>query len=151
MLELLTLTDVFATGGTVGIAGILFFYLIKLLSSRVSDGVVNITQNRAKVDIIEQLREEINRIRDDLNELKENHKIEMLVIKNMHDEERIEWKLQLANLEKQFEFLKNKNENMRSEALDAYTYITTREDLFKATYAEELKERLMRIIVDENK
>ena len=135
-------------GGSGGLIAGFALYLIKLLMTKWSEGDLNIAKSEAEVSIIEELRTEVSRIKADFHQMKEDHKKELEYIKTTYSKEQNELETIIKSLKEQFDFLKRKNESMRSEALEAYAYITTREDLLNMTYTDELKERLMKIITD---
>lgn len=151
MYEIVTIREVLAGAGLAGVAVLALMYFLRVFVTKMSEGSLSIKSSSTQIELIEALQGEIRRIKSDISEIREEHTLHMNNLKKIHDHERNEWKKKLERIERQFIFLKNRNACMRSEALDAYTFIATREDLLGVVYAEELKERLLRIIADDNK
>lgn len=96
------------------------------------------TANDSYTELFEQFRIEITRLRQDLNELKDRYGED---IKELEEAQFF--------LRKEVEVLRNRNDSMRNEAISAYTYIDNNKSSIGESVSEELKEKLMKIIVDD--
>lgn len=113
-------------------------YIFKAFTVKFSDTSLVNTTNNIQVSLLKELKDEIDRVKSDFVNLRKEH-----------EEEKQKWEEKLRSIVEQFEELKIKNESMRNEAINAYNYIITREDLLSLEYSKELKDILLNIIVDD--
>lgn len=131
--EAIVYLTTFCTGVFMTAAGTYF----KFRKTKASDDL-DITANKTYSHVISELRTELDRMRLELNQLRADYRND---INGLEESQRL--------LEEEISSLRNKNYSMRNEAISAYSYVTTIEDLDDGSLTE-LKDRLMKIIVEDN-
>ena len=113
------------------------FFAFKFRKVKAHDDL-DITANNTYSHVIKELRTELDRMRSELNQLRLDYRSD---INGLEESQKL--------LEEEILALRNKNYSMRNEAISAYSYVTTIEDL-SGDSLTELKDRLMKIIVEDN-
>ena len=99
--------------------------------------------------LITSMMADIDRVRQELKEVKDEHRVDMESIREAHRKDREDFISEIAGLKREIGVLKRKNESMRAEALEAYAFVSNSTVLADSDCVIELKDKLMRIAVED--
>jgi hypothetical protein len=125
---------IIAIGG--GVAGIIF--LVNKMNTFRSSEHLTSTANESYTKLYTNLVQEIDRLREAIEELKTEYKRD---ISELEDKQTI--------LVDEINGLKTKNESLRNMAISVYNFIMINENKIDNATVIELKDKLMKMIVEE--
>lgn len=135
-------------GGAMGfvvMAGMGFMRVKRMFSTEKLSTVKDTTEST----LITSMMADIERVRQELREVKDEHKADLESIREAHRKDREDFISEIAGLKREIGVLKRKNESMRAEALEAYAFVSNSEILADSDCVIELKDKLMRIAVED--
>lgn len=155
------LINLITAGGGTGTV-LLLAVIVKKLWRSASAEIVATKEDGAKIDLITSLASDIDRLKTELTEAKEQHRLDIQEIKqsnkrdideikDLHKKEKDELFKKIRQLNEKIDKLKGRHEVIRTNALEVYTFLSENEHCTKCTQqVEELKKSLLNIIVSDN-
>lgn len=133
-------------GGATGLI-VAIIIIVKKVWSVASSQYLKTVKETTESSLIGTLMDDIERIRNELKEVKEDHRKDLEAIRANHSRDKDELMERISRLKVELAIFKRRNESMRHEALEAYTYLINCEhrDDHCAECHEELKNKLMGI------
>ena len=132
--------------GTVVASTIIIRRLWRMLGSEALQSV----RNTAEKDLIISMSTELKRLSDEVVTLKEQYRSEIEELRKNHREERRQISKKLQEVGDLLEKVKRKNDELKQEALAAYTYMVKNvSECNNNDCMEEVKERLLKIATDD--
>jgi len=109
---------------------------------------VSTVKTDVELDIVALLREEIERLSTRVAVMEEKHNLDLNGLRSAHQAERTEWGKRMAELESKISALQAHHASVRQDALDAYVFVTSHPQYYDPAIFDELKHRLMQIILN---
>jgi hypothetical protein len=148
MFDAVNPTDIFTIiGGALGGVTALAFAFMKFWRMISSSNLSNV-KDSTESTLITSMLGDIERLRSELMEVKDQHKADLESIREVHRKDREDFLLEIAGLKRELGLVKRKNESAKAEALDAYAYVVRNESEIGTSCSYELKDRLMKIAVE---
>jgi len=159
MLEIQLLQLLLTFGGVGGVAGFILLILFfgRKIWSSFSKEYLEATKTATEITLYQSLSADIQRLRKELDSIRaehrkeiELHKQEIEAIRIASHNEKIVLNEKIDKLLVSVKWYKDKNDQMRQDALDTYALMTT-DERYSGSEFDEIKNRLMKIIIETNK
>lgn len=145
-----SINTLLTSGGITGTLIAASLVIRKLWITFSSDSLQS-TRNSAERDLINSMSGELKRLSEEVITLKTQYRSELEELKKHHSEERRQISKKLQEVSELLEKVKKKNDELKQEALSAYTYVIKNMNYCSNNECmEEVKTRLLKIATDEN-
>jgi len=145
-----SINTLLTSGGVTGTLIAASLVIRKLWITFSSDSLQS-TRNSAERDLINSMSGELKRLSEEVIVLKSQYRSEIEELKKHHTEERRQISRKLQEVSELLEKVKKKNDELKQEALSAYTYVIKNMDSCDDNNClEGVRVRLLDIVTDDD-